>query len=737
MTLPPRSEIVLVGGGHAHVQVVRRWMMDPVAGVRLTWVLDRPVAVYSGMVPGFVAGSYERRELEIDCVPLGRRAGARLILAAATGLDPGRSRLAIAGRPAIAYDAISFDVGSTVRGLDLPGVRAHALATRPIASFIDALEDFAHAGAAGNDGGGGRLAIVGGGAAGAELAFTLGARLGEGVQIDLVTEADALVPGASRGLRRRVERALARRVVAVRTGARVEAVEADGLRLAGGERHPADRVVWATGAAPLPLLAELGLARDPSGFLEVRDTLQSVDRDEVFAVGDCAALVDARWVPKAGVHAVREGPTLDRNLRAFLAGRRLTPHRPQRDFLALLTMGHGRAIGGKWGVAAEGRAIFRLKDRIDRRFMERFQVLAAAGGDAAAFPTPESMGMDAMACGGCAAKVGAGGLARALARLGPAPPDPRVVLGLGSPDDTAAVTMPGGDTLLATVDGFRAFTDDPWLVGRVAAENAASDVDATGGIPRHALAWVTVPEGPGAEETLFQVMSGVREVLDRRQVSLVGGHSTTGPELAVGLAILGELRGGEALLPKAGVRKGDRLVLTKPLGTGVVLAADMQGRATGAWVRATHASMLRGNARAAAAARRFGAHALTDVSGFGLAVHLGEMLEASDASAGIDPAALPALPGARELLARGLRSTFHPQNVAAAAGVWGPATDPECPDHALCVDPQTSGGLVIALPPDRAEGLVEALRTGGDTAATVFGSVGPPAEGAPRLRLEG
>ena len=226
-----------------------------------------------------------------------------------------------------------------------------------------------------------------------------------------------------------------------------------------------------------------------------------------------------------------------------------------------------------------------------------------------------------MPCGGCAAKLAAPALSRALARLGAPLDDPRCGSASREADDAAAIALPGGELLLATVDAFRAFTDDPFLVGRVAAVNAVSDVGAKGGRPRHALALVTLPEEDPAraEETLVQVLAGVRAALDPLGVSLVGGHTSIGPELFVGLSVTGVLGAGEPLLGKRGLRPGDALILTKPLGTGVVLAADMQGRAPGRALEATLASMLQPNLEAADAARALGARACTDVSGFGLA----------------------------------------------------------------------------------------------------------------------
>ncbi len=226
----------------------------------------------------------------------------------------------------------------------------------------------------------------------------------------------------------------------------------------------------------------------------MRPTLQIEGHDDLFAVGDCASLDGHPDLPKAGVYAVREGPVLVDNLRARLVGAALSDY----DAAARLPLapqprrraGHRLEVG----LAAEGRALFRLKDWIDRRFMRRFQVLDEDGDD---HPGLRGVGRHGfggeMLCGGCAAKVGESVLSRALARIG-APADPSVLVGLAERDDVAAVASERGEVVVSTVDSFRAFTDDPYLVGKVAAVNAMSDLWAKGVAPRFALAQVSVPE---------------------------------------------------------------------------------------------------------------------------------------------------------------------------------------------------------------------------------------------------
>jgi selenide,water dikinase len=716
-----RHDLVLVGGGHAHIQVLRRWAMAPVPGARLTLVVDRTVAVYSGMVPGFVAGQYSRHDLEIDVRPLALRAGARCIVAAATGIDADARRLRLDGRPPIAYDTVSFDVGSTVAGLDIPGVREHAIPTRPIGGFVRRVDDVL---AAARDRERFRAVVVGAGAGGVEVAFALAARVrrepGPRVEVLLLESGPRVLPGYAASVGRRVEAEAAARTITIRRNAVVVRVEPDSVHLQTGERIAADAVVWVAGAAALPIFAGSGIETDDHGFARIRPTLQCLGRDDVFAVGDCAAWTAGPALAKAGVYGVRQGPVLTRNLMARARGNgRLRAYRPQRDFLSLLNLGDGRAIGTKWGLSVEGRAVFALKDWIDRRFVRRFQVL---GPDDAVTPDFEasSMAAGAMLCGGCAAKVGETGLHRALERLGPRS-HPAVILGLTQPDDAAAVETDGGEIVAATIDGFRAFADDPYLVGRVAAVNAVSDLWAKGVAPRFALAQVTVPEEDPAraEETLYQVMAGARTALDADGVVLVGGHTTTGPDLVVGFAIWGFASFAEALIRIGGLAPGDRLVLTKPLGTGVVLQADMRGLARGAWVEAAYASMLRSNGPAARAAAPLHPSAATDVTGFGLAGHLGSMLRASKASAVVELDRLPALPGALSLLGRGVRSTAHSENAKARRAMLVDNATAGSSTLDLLFDPQTSGGLLLGIAPERCGALVRALHAAGEGPAVI------------------
>lgn len=364
--------LLLAGGGHAHVEVLRRIAEAPIPGWRVTLLTRELHSPYSGMLPGVAAGLYRPEQALIDARALAARAGAELVLDRVVALDPAARLLHRAGGPPVGYDLLSIDTGATPDTSGVPGAREHALPLKPIDALLPRLEAlFAEARA------GQAVAVVGAGAAGTEMALALAARLGpRGVRAFLVAGEAGLLPGQPAALRRRAASALAARGVALHQGANVAEVAPGELRFRGRPPLAADAVLWATGAAPAEWLSRSGLTRDARGFLQVEPTLQAVGQPAVFAAGDVASLLPDP-LPKAGVVAVRQGPVLARNLRAAAEGRELERYVPQREWLVLLSLGDGRALGTRNGLVFGGRWVWWWKDWIDRRFMARYQAVAA------------------------------------------------------------------------------------------------------------------------------------------------------------------------------------------------------------------------------------------------------------------------------------------------------------------------------------------------------------------------
>lgn len=727
-------DLVLVGGGHAHVQVLKMLAMKGPQTLRITLVSDGPTAFYSGMLPGALAGLYSAAETEVDLVRLTRWAGVRFVQARVTGLDRERKQVNIEGRPPLHYDLLSLDIGSVTRGVDLPGVREHAILTRPIGLLLDKVETFEN-----NfpSQGSIRIAVVGAGAAGVELAFAMRARFGQKIadtSVTLIDRGTRILPDQPATVRGAIERALASHGIACRLETTIECITKDEIKCAGGSPVPYDLLLWATGGGAQPAQSAFGIAQDQHGFIRVKKTLQSVDDDTIFAAGDMICIDEHPDVPKAGVYAVRQGPVLAKNLAAATDGSPLHAYKPQSGFLALLMTGDGSAVGSYKGFAPAGRWVWKWKDWIDRKFVAKFDpsvlgpspVMMRANEAKPGGPLEEE---GAMRCAGCGSKVSGLVLENTLREL-ELHPNPRVLRGLDSPDDAAVVRIPEGFATVQTIDSFRAFVDDPYLMGRIATLHAASDLFAMGAKPDTALANVTVPFAGSSlmQEDFRLVMTGIVEELNRMGATLVGGHTTEGNEITVGVSLTGLIEESR-VVTKGGALPGDVLILTKAIGTGVLWAADMRAEAPGRAIESALASMLQSNEASAEVFADGTAHALTDVTGFGLLGHLAEMLEASPGVAGsagvgarLIGSAIPVLDGARMASLRGTKSTIDPANRERVLARWSVVGGTE-PLGTLIFDPQTSGGLLAAVSESDAKRVIENLIAAGYESACVIGSI--------------
>jgi len=335
-----------------------------------------------------------------------------------------------------------------------------------------------------------------------------------------------------------------------------------------------------------------------------------------------------------------------------------------------------------------------------------------------------------MRCAGCAAKVGPVTLSAALDRLGGAPTAAR---------DDAAVIDDGGQHLrVETVDFFRAFWPEPYVFGEIAANHAMNDVFAMGATPTHALANVVLPFAKPSRvaEDLYQLLAGARAAFERESVAVVGGHSSEGQELAAGFFVSGKV-GRCEVLGKGGLQPGDRLILTRPIGTGILFAALMRVRARATAVAAALETMRQSNGPTVRAMCTHGPTAATDVTGFGLAGHLLEMLTAGGVVAELDLSRLPLYPAVLALARGGIASSLLPENCRVASEIAGTgAADGDV--LAILFDPQTAGGLLLGVPEAKAEACVGAIRAAGAAHAAIVGTVRGVYDGAgPRLRLTG
>ena len=643
--------LVLAGGGHSHALVLKRWAMKPEQRPKQSIVLVNrtSTALYSGMVPGLIAGIYSPDELAIDLRQLCDRAGVAFLQAEITGLTPQQNCLRLRDRPELHFAWLSLDVGAVSRP------SATGIPIKPLEASLAFLKSEEASDPR-------PLRVIGAGAAGLEVVLALRRRWPQRA-LQLQQRSGQLDPALQQVLQR----------------ARITVVNDDS--------HHSGPSLLCTGSQGPAWLATAGLPLDPESRIRTDRCLRVEGHPSLFASGDCA-VISAAPRPASGVWAVRAGRPLATNLEAACQGQPLRPWQPQRQALQLIGS-HEDAAWARWGSWRLGPSplIWRLKQRIDRAFMAGFQ-------------RPLTMPDAApMACRGCAAKLPAQPLGAALERVG---------LG-GQPEDAAR--LPGNQELLQSMDGFPALVSDPWLNGRLTALHACSDLWACGAEVSSAMATITLPMIPAndQQELLVQTLAGLRSVLDEQDAELIGGHTMESRSAApvpasLGVQVTLTVNGSSSKPPwlKSGLRPGDALLISRPLGTGVLFAGAMSG--------ATKAPDLDAALRGMACSQhtllqqvepvRKDIHACTDITGFGLLGHLGEMLQNKPGlTINLDGPAIPAYAGALELFERGVSSTLAPSNRTAWRWLEGPVQLEQHPSAALLellVDPQTCGPLLLA-----------------------------------------
>jgi selenide,water dikinase len=686
-----KHDLVFIGGGHTHSLVLRMLAMQPIANVRLTLITDTLLTPYSGMLPGYIAGHYSLAETHLDLNKLCHAGQIRLIHGRVSGIDLVNKVVYLDHQASISYDKVSINTGSTPN-VDVAGAREFGVGVKPVSQLTASWKKLL---SQKNSHTTPHWAVVGGGAAGIEMVLAIAHRFkhaGDHLRLSLVQSSAQLLPGYHSHVQKKVALALKQYEVELVTDFRVSRATKNALESNTGQTLSIDQSIWCTPAtAPRwPTLA--GLDTDSNGFIAVNEFLQSTSHEDVFACGDVAAMIKSPR-PKAGVYAVRCAPFLTKNLTAAFSGQIMKSVSLQTDFLSLIALGDKVAVGQRGWFSLNGKWVWRWKNQIDQKFMALF---------AKNLPAMPTMDNEPMHCGGCGSKIGPELLSDTLQELS-IYPNENFSTDLTQAEDAAVAAVVNNTSLFQSIDGFRAFSDDYYKLGIAATHHAVNDIYAMGLQPTSAQVWANLKfEHPRLIKRDFKrLMQGVTETLIHHETTLVGGHSTQGAETHLALVVNGL---GVSAWQKNAIVEGDWLILNKPLGTGIVLAANAQGAASTQSVEALWGHLLQSNRAFFLALGNKDIHAATDVTGFGLIGHALEMLKGTPYSMTISTNSVPLITGALELSRQGFESTLMPQLL------W--MLD-QC-DHKniekaylnCLLDPQTNGGLLVSVAADVGRQLV-------------------------------
>ena len=729
-SVPIVRDVFLIGGGHSHVLLIRQWAMNPLPGVRLTLVSTSSQTPYSGMLPGFIAGHYSVDEIHIDLRVICAWANVRFIEESMVDLDLVSRHVHFDARPPMGFDVLSLDTGSTP-DLSVDGAQHHSTPVKPVYEFsnrwqgiLSKVKRNSHEKIS--------IGVVGSGAGGFELITAMRHALPEeSAQCSWFIRGDLPLRGRPAKVGSLALESARKQGIDVHTGVDIVNVKAGELIASDGREFTLDEILWCTSAIGPAWAKRAGFTLDGRGFVATNEHLQSVSHEFVFATGDIGTQINTPS-SKAGVFAVRQAPVLFQNIRRYLLNQSMRRYAPQKDFLSLMATGDKRAIASRGPFAVEADWVWRWKDHIDQTFMNKFIDLPEMR-HTEKLQLPSEFALEGrhavsnvMACKGCGAKVSGAVLDRVIASL-EVKGNAQVVSGHSDGADTAIVKLPV-TSLVQSVDQLNAIIDDPYLLGKIAALHALSDVVTVNATPHSAQVIVSLPEASDviAERDLQQVMTGLVEALNEEGCTLIGGHTTQANELSIGVVVNAsyeDLEEGPDS-SKQSFSDGDVLVMTKPLGIGTVFAGLMQQQANGQDVLTAIEAMQQSNQAAAQLLREHGAYAMTDVTGFGLLGHADRLLKSMHKQAGmlLSLEAVPLLPGALRLAQSGVRSSLWPSNSSLLEFI-DIADDIDRNRLALLCDPQTSGGLLGIVPARNQDSVVADLKAKGYAHAAVIGFV--------------
>ncbi len=741
---PIVSDLVLLGGGHANIQVLKMLAMNPIGGLRITLISDQTHSPYSGMLPGYLAGYYSYEECHFDLRRLCEELGQRFIKAKIIGVNPQQKKIQLENRPEVSYDCAAINVGIEPINITYlsPEVALKLIPLKPVSKFIAhwqrLIADLGfYQGNAPL-----QLAVVGAGASGVEISIILKRLIDKNqwnVQVNLIHRHDFLVSAKDLKAQRQLSKVLAELGINVFKNTSVLELQDNGLvhKDSQGHSYTKDfyRILIATQAAAPTWFKNSALPVNEDGFVKVTEKLRIENEDALFAAGDCIHFSPTP-LKKAGVYAVRQGMILEHNIRAFFTRQAsLKTFHPKKNVLSLITIGNRQAIVHQDDFSIlrwlPPTLLWRVKNQIDRHFMNRFQTHTfnvRPGYFNKTMPASKTTlapnDWQANTCGGCGSKLAASTLTPSLNKL-VIPKDDAVLLGVNDGEDCALTRFSEAMLCLQSIDQFRAFITDPYMLGQIATQHALSDIYAMGGVAKTAQVGLTL--GPATDkihsEDIFQIMSGVLDILTKSGVSLVGGHTSEGAELAISMAVQGEIE-PKQVLTKRLTKPGNLLILTKPIGTGSIFAANRLAQANGQLVDEALSSMLESNKAAMETIKHFDISGCTDITGFGLLGHLVEMMGKNSNNAlgvKINYATIPLFNGVNELFAKGYYASIADKNHASLSSLLDASVSNQ--KFPALFDPQTSGGLLFSLPAQQTKACLTALYQNGVTQAGVIGEV--------------
>ena len=687
------KDLVLVGAGHTNCLFTKMWAMKSDPSLRVTLINPDPISSYTGMLPSLVAGLCSKSDAQINLFSLCRASGVRLIIDTVKKIDKKQSQLICKTGRIVNFDLLSINIGSNSLPL-INGFRKFGCSVRPLTEFHERWEKFLQSL---NANASPVICIIGGGLASIELSFAMDIRLRKtGIKNFKIKifERGTAFGTLSRNQQRYLKAKAALRKIEIIENTIVNEVLTDGLVQRNGKFVYADFIVSCIGPQPNDLFKNSKI-KNKDGYASIDKTLRVIDFKNAFAVGDCANF-PSQVVDKSGVYAVRQAPILYKNILKLSSNKKLLQFKPQSDYLKLIVYEGTSAILLRNGIAFSGKWVWSLKKYIDNKFIKNFKKLSD---NASKYMKSSVTNSKQMLCGGCGSKVGNVILESSLQKLSNIGSE-HIVSKIG---DDAAVLKINSSFQSLTTDHLRAFTKDAWLQSKITAIHALGDLWAMGSNPDIALTNIIIPESSNEiqKRTIEEIIDGANSIFDSEGVKIVGGHTSLGKEIVIGFTLGGFSKKRPKTVDKA--CPGDQIILTKPLGSGVLLAGEMRFEGEGRDLKNLFDEMSKSQSAISKVLSRV-ANSMTDITGFGLAGHLLNIVSKSNVGAKIFLDQIPLYSGVDNLIAKDIRSSIFENNYMYSQRMIIKTT--ANPD--ILFDPQTSGPILATIPEAKVNGAIGA-----------------------------
>ncbi|GAB4009781.1 MAG: selenide, water dikinase SelD [Bdellovibrio sp.] len=654
--------------------------MRPLSNVKMILISDQDAAPYSGMLPGYMMGKYPLEKIHFNLWKLTSQAGILFIRDRIKRIDKKNKLIFFESeRSPLFYDVLSINIGITPKEI-IADSKSNIIPLKPISSMVTkwelALEQLKNSDRL-------KLAVVGGGPAGIETASALATRIKElskNHEITLFHQGTVLGHDLPQKAQSIISASLLSQGIHFELNAKVHKIENGKCFYHDRQSDSFDLIFLATPAQAPAIFKNSHLTTNPEGFLSVNKFLQSVDDPSIFAAGDCIDFTE-HSLPKAGVFAVRQGMILSHNVRQFAQGKenpRLLPFVPQKKFLKLIHISPKKILASRGMLNSASSLFWPWKKMIDLRFMHKFGTLPLTMSEM------ERNHEFVNTCGGCGAKISNSLLSEVIGLL-------KLTYSNELPttiEDCYPVNSNDSNQLIS-VDGLRAFIQDPFIYGKISTLHALSDLWVSGVRPHTLVVSVGLAHRQDSLQRnfLIQVMSGILSVCQEHQIKLANAHTFENAEDHLSLTVLGAPEG--KLIRKGHIRSDQIILMSKKLGTGIALNALMKADIEFYHVKDVIDIMFTPNSLTES--ERLHVSAGTDITGFGLIGHLLEMLAGSHLGIKLDSKSIPYFDFTEILLERGHRSFLIDENKKAfMTRINGFAPD-------ILFDPQTNGPLVIVI----------------------------------------